>query len=301
MRTLFWKAPDDVAAAGGLTSELWSTSLQRFSQLTGDRISGFPSTRTCTPDVDWRSRSHGFPRLHRGLPLVGLRGSRLAIGHHWPRLRGFDPLGARAAPFDRSDAPPPRLRLVLSAPGAEREVRAPRGADASILSWDSSSKSPPPFSRGRPLPEHAPRRALLRRVAATPPARSVPVVFHHLDGFLRPRVPSVLQPGPGPGVHGVSPDDLVTLPKEGSEAGRFPVRAFVPFEGFPSSAAVPHHCGRCPPAVRHPLRCRRWLRSVPIDRSGSDGPRVGERTSSRPPLASREARGTGSASTGAGM
>jgi len=37
-----------------------------------------------------------------------------------------------------------------------------------------------------------------------------------------------------------------------SEAGRFPGGAFTPFEGFPSSAAVPHRCGRCPPAVRPP-------------------------------------------------
>jgi len=29
----------------------------------------------------------------------------------------------------------------------------------------------------------------------------------------------------------------------------FPATGFVPFEGFPSSAAVPHHCGRCPPTV----------------------------------------------------
>jgi hypothetical protein len=37
-----------------------------------------------------------------------------------------------------------------------------------------------------------------------------------------------------------------------SEAGRFPGGAFTPFEGFPSSAAVPHRCGRCPPVVRPP-------------------------------------------------
>jgi hypothetical protein len=28
-----------------------------------------------------------------------------------------------------------------------------------------------------------------------------------------------------------------------------PATRFVPFEAFPSSIAVPHHCGRCPPAV----------------------------------------------------
>jgi hypothetical protein len=29
----------------------------------------------------------------------------------------------------------------------------------------------------------------------------------------------------------------------------FPASRVVPFEEFPSSAAAPHHCGRCPPAV----------------------------------------------------
>jgi len=34
----------------------------------------------------------------------------------------------------------------------------------------------------------------------------------------------------------------------------FPATRFIPLEAFPSSAAVPHHCGRCPPAVPSPLR-----------------------------------------------
>jgi hypothetical protein len=32
-------------------------------------------------------------------------------------------------------------------------------------------------------------------------------------------------------------------------SGTFPTTRFTPFEDFPSSAAVPHHCGRCLPAV----------------------------------------------------
>jgi hypothetical protein len=28
-----------------------------------------------------------------------------------------------------------------------------------------------------------------------------------------------------------------------------PAARFIPFDEFPSSAAVPHHCGRCPPAI----------------------------------------------------
>jgi hypothetical protein len=53
-----------------------------------------------------------------------------------------------------------------------------------------------------------------------------------------------------------------------SDAGRFPTGAFVPFEGFPSSAAVPHRCGRCPRAVRRPPSPR--SRGKPWPRSGRD-------------------------------
>lgn len=37
-------------------------------------------------------------------------------------------------------------------------------------------------------------------------------------------------------------------PRTGGRAA-LPARGFTPFGGFPSPIAVPHHCGRCPPAV----------------------------------------------------
>jgi hypothetical protein len=48
-------------------------------------------------------------------------------------------------------------------------------------------------------------------------------------------------------------------------SGTIPATRFTPFEDFPSPAAAPHHCGRCPPAVtvlpgstsgRNRLSCR---------------------------------------------
>jgi hypothetical protein len=38
-------------------------------------------------------------------------------------------------------------------------------------------------------------------------------------------------------------------PKVSWMAFAFPAPRVIPFEEFPSSAAVPHHCGRCPLAV----------------------------------------------------
>jgi hypothetical protein len=75
------------------------------------------------------------------------------------------------------------------------------------------------------------------------------VVSHHLGGLLRAAAASLLHPAAGPGVHRVSRCLRPGLPKVLRPVGPFPAMRFIPFEGFPSSAAVPHHCGRCPPAV----------------------------------------------------
>jgi hypothetical protein len=75
-------------------------------------------------------------------------------------------------------------------------------------------------------------------------SRSVLVVSHHLDGFLHTRVPSMLQPGAGPGVRWVSP-----RPRRGLRRGFGRFRA--PHQRdtlrrFPSPVAVPHHWGLLP-------------------------------------------------------
>jgi hypothetical protein len=79
---------------------------------------------------------------------------------------------------------------------------------------------------------------------------------HHLDGLLRSGVPDILQPGADK-VRCVSRHRLlracfVTRRSRSSTLAcmcRSPQTRFIPFEAFPSPIAVPHHCGRCPPAV----------------------------------------------------
>jgi hypothetical protein len=84
----------------------------------------------------------------------------------------------------------------------------------------------------RPLPgDESPIGATLPGAAHVPPAwfltTSTASSAHRLAGLLRPAA--------GPGVRRVS--------------GRSPPRDGEPFEGFPSSTAVPRHRGRCPRAV----------------------------------------------------
>ena len=92
-----------------------------------------------------------------------------------------------------------------------------------------------------------------------------------------------------------------------SEAGRFPGGAFTPFEGFPSSAAVPHRCGRCPPAVRPPpprvpVARSAWARgSLRPGEPGGIGRRVAAGSCSRTIRRTRVSAGVGSGDAGAGI
>jgi hypothetical protein len=81
-------------------------------------------------------------------------------------------------------------------------------------------------------------------------SRSTLVVSHHLDGFLRAEVTGLLHPATCQGFAAFCACRL-TEPPEGDSACRsaLPATRFTPFEDFPSPAAVPHHCGRCLPAV----------------------------------------------------
>jgi len=84
---------------------------------------------------------------------------------------------------------------------------------------------------------------------------SAPVVSHHLGGLLRATAAGLLHPAAGHEVHRVSRCVRPKLPKVLRPVSPFPATRFIPFEGFPSPVAVPHHCGRCPPAVgRRPPR-----------------------------------------------
>jgi len=125
------------------------------------------------------------------------------------------------------------------------------------LSWASPALSLPPVdSPGRPLPVGV--STFLWCAGSTRCAScSVLVDFHHLDGLLRSGGSGMLQPDPDR-VRCVSrcppscrllrgPEDPRS--KRSSSQASFPATRFIPFEAFPSPVAVPHHCGRCPPAV----------------------------------------------------
>jgi hypothetical protein len=100
----------------------------------------------------------------------------------------------------------------------------------------------------RPLPES--REALLRADGCQPPALVPPSWFLPTStacSTLRLRACCIPLPVLGFAAFPVANDRR--LPKESRTTVPFPATRFVPFEGFPSSTAVPHHCGRCPLAV----------------------------------------------------
>jgi len=137
-----------------------------------------------------------------------------------------------------------------------------------------------------PLRRHAPcastpgGRSLRRTDGASRQSRSALVVSHHLDGFLRAKGCGFVAPRCQPGVRRVSclpPPASPEGDKRGS--GTVPATRFTPFEEFPSSAAVPHHCGRCLLAVT----VRRS--AAKSGRSRSVHPTAPDRSRSRNPLA----------------
>jgi len=129
---------------------------------------------------------------------------------------------------------------------------------SSLLSWSFVRPSADiPDVQVSPTP---PRERTLRTPGATRTSRSASVVSLHHDGLLRTSAPGLLQPGTDPGVHCVSafpeprPERTPHASVKCSDpslvlSGGIPATRFVPLDEFPSSAAVPHHCGRCPLAV----------------------------------------------------
>jgi hypothetical protein len=160
-------------------------------------------------------------------------------------------------------------------------LRRSSGMSAAVAFASSSERSSSSWNPSRPLPKQRPwapplmalpafaptpidrsrvHSQRLRRAAfgsSVPPddSRSAPVVSHHLGGFLRAAATGLLHPAAGPEVHRVSWCVRPKLPKVLRPVGPFPAMRFIPFEGFPSSEAVPHHCGPFPLAVgRRPPR-----------------------------------------------
>jgi hypothetical protein len=99
------------------------------------------------------------------------------------------------------------------------------------------------------------RRTAFGSSVPTDNSRSTLVVSHHLGGLLRATAAGLLHPAASHGVRRVSRCQRPSHPRVLRPVSPFPATRFIPFKGFPSSAAVPHHCGRFPLAVgRQPPR-----------------------------------------------
>ena len=112
---------------------------------------------------------------------------------------------------------------------------------------------------------------------ATRRSRSVLVVSHHLDGLLHTLgcrlVASCFRSWGSPAFR----VGRLLMPTRRPRPGRAPTAPaarLIPFKEFPSSAAVPHHCGLCPLAVHLPrgggasrdIRCRMPQPASPQDK-----------------------------------
>jgi hypothetical protein len=188
-------------------------------------------------------------------------------------VTGPDPRGVPAA-----DAPPGEpggsTLVALASPSERSRLRRTRRTRTEVPAGSASRVLPAvcPFAVHRRC-VHSRRRAAGAAVAfgvgfPGPTSRSAPVVSHHLGGFLRTVAAGLLHPAPGLGVRRVagrpSPPDPPGSgdPRAGGTRAPFPATR-TPFEGFPSSAAVPHRCGRCLPAVAACPTTRRPKPRVP--------------------------------------
>lgn len=151
---------------------------------------------------------------------------------------------------------------------------------------DSSSRD---LSRLRPSTDspvastpEAPKRFIGPAVPRAS-SRSVLVVSHHLDGLLRTRAAGLLHPAASLRFAAFLAER--DPPSHRAEARctvgpriAFPATRFGPFEGFPSPAAVSHHCDRCPLAVAAPPQGWR-LRRPPLPVAVVNAAPVGRPTS----------------------
>jgi len=172
-----------------------------------------------------------------------------------------DPLAL--APLQSSHCCPGRTRPPLVG-FVRRCVPKPRlspqpGSGADLPSTDPGTrKRVPSLSRRASTPAYVAAR--FGRRGPSLQSRSVLVVLHHLDGFLRSEVAGLLHPAAGHGVRRVSRAgfpirDLASQivagrPKPSSRRTSYPPKAS-------STAAVPRRRGRCPRAVSRRSRSAR--------------------------------------------
>jgi hypothetical protein len=164
------------------------------------------------------------------------------------------------------------LQCASSAPTRRAHLPKPM-CSPNLLSWAFVRPSADiPDMQVSPTPS---RRTTLRMLGTNRTSCSASVVSLHHDGLLRMPAPGLLHPGTDRGVHCVSafpePETGTTSPRKRESlgpqplapSGGFPATRFIPLDEFPSSAAAPHHCGRCPLVVTTcSTPCSRALRRV---------------------------------------
>jgi hypothetical protein len=178
------------------------------------------------------------------------------------RVLGVFPSAPGRPPL-RGDATASRGLPVLQ---SSRSVPDPRV----LLSWDSSASPLYRLGSERPLPVRRCRLSFGRSLPGDPSC-SASAVSHRPDGLLRSYFAGLLRPAAGSRFTAFQP--LVLRSRRPGRVWSSP-RCVLPLEGFSSSVAVPHHCGRCPPAVLRSLvsstRVSRRVRpDARSDRGGS--------------------------------
>jgi hypothetical protein len=134
-----------------------------------------------------------------------------------------------------------------------------------ILSWDSSASASPPTCDRASTPGCRCRHPSVGRCNSSDPVPSLRFRTALTASSARPlQVCCALLPAMRFTVFRASGPRT----RRSWVSSAVPTARFIPLEGFPSSVAVPHRCGRCPPAVAAPSVRRsgtvhRLLRSDP--------------------------------------
>jgi len=118
-----------------------------------------------------------------------------------------------------------------------------------LLSWASSASPRCRHRSERPLPVWRYRLPFGESLPGDPSCSAF-AVSHRPDGLLRSHFAGLLRPAAGSRFTAFQP---IVFRSRRSGCVRSSSRCVLPLEGFPSSIAWPHHCGRCLPAVLRSL------------------------------------------------
>jgi hypothetical protein len=152
-------------------------------------------------------------------------------------------LDHRPRPKSRYDGP---HDLILAFRALSRELESPLGGPSSHGIRSEPVRPPAGIPFACPLPE---AEAPFGPTASPAESRSAFVVSHHHDGLLHVKVTGLLHPATGQGFVAFPASRHQGGPKAALDTVGIPRDAVHTLRRFPSSAAVPHRCGRCPLAV----------------------------------------------------